>query len=493
MLHLGRRLFVAAVIGAAICCSGAAADASADVGYAAQLRGGPGFSAVGGWIELRGVDDAKSLRVDIGDFYSETFADPATELSTGYITGLAGGDEVEIRQPAGAADPTQVLTLAAPTIDADAGMVFGSIPAGATGEVVTDGSCGRAREAHSGVAPGPYIFDYDDFDPGVFQTVIATDAAGNTTSLTSAAAGETPCFQVNASSSPQSFEVAVTHLTGKTLDTSRLVLLRDGQVLLDVLGDGTGVSGTPSATPRSGDELALYTPAGLLDPTYSVTLPELDAGFDTLTDLVTVNAPAASSLRAAPAGAVNFRAAGNVAAGETQFDFAAPGGGYPAFDLTGAGVAIDFANPAHTLEYVVDAQRTDVPVAPTGPVTGVSDPVPPVRSQSTGPKIRLTVATRLKLNSLIKGGLRVKLRSSAAGGARLSCSVGRTKIATGSAKARAGTITVTLKLTRSGRAALKKLVAKGRSFASRRATVTARVTDTSGASSTSARHTTIRR
>lgn len=125
-------------------------------------------------------------------------------------------------------------------------------------ELITDGACGRESSTSPACRRANQRCRTRLSTAGSFQTLIVTDALGNSTSLTDAAPGETPCFQVNASSAPRSFK-AMTHLTGTTIEASHPD--RGADVLMDAGGDGTGVAGVPDATPQPGDVLTLDTSA----------------------------------------------------------------------------------------------------------------------------------------------------------------------------------------------------------------------------------------
>lgn len=491
---------VSALATLAFACFCVPAHASGTITYAADLRSAEGSAGAGGRVELQGVSTGVSLRVEIGPpaapaIFSATEPVPSQTYASPYVTGIGPGDEIRVWQPADASAPTDVLRVAAPEVDAGiTTTVF--VPTGMTGELITDGACGRESSDVAGLPEGESAVPHPSFTPGSFQTLIVTDALGNSTSLTDAAPGETPCFQVNASSAPRSFKVAATHLTGTTIEASHLVLTRGTDVLMDAGGDGTGVAGVPDATPQPGDVLTLDTPSH----NYSVVLPEVGAAHDPAAGLVQVDAPAAGRLSAEVLdGGFNIRSARDTDSGETDFDFASPQGSFGPFDLaTAAGVAVTYNSPGYDLEYLVDS-AAPLPTGPTdsGPTT-TDPPVEPVstpvEAKAVRPKVKLALPAEIDVSRLgSKLGRGLKLSFTCAAPARYTFllafpSQGRASskvLATANGSVKAGKRTAKLKFTRAGVKAMRSLKR------SRRAVLTIQTRTATGLTSMTTRSTKI--
>jgi hypothetical protein len=149
-------------------------------------------------------------------------------------------------------------------------------------------------------------------------------------------------------------------------------------------------------------------------------------------------------------------------------DYGVPQSTYPAVDLRiDDRITATYEDPNHTLQYSFDAAPGDL--------------VAPVQSIKLAGNLK-----RKTLTKAFKKGYKVKVKSNEPGAASLTLAFPKSKagkavtLAKASRNVVAGTTTVTLKFTKAGKKALKKL----RKRSSRLATLTSKVTDASGNVST---------
>lgn len=460
--------------------------------YSTYLNGAGGFSAAGGSLSIQGVDASKSIRVEVTPLAGPAYApvevqSPGSAVDLPFIPGLAGGDTVTVWQPADKSEGPTEHVVEAPTIRYEAGALKGTVPAGFTASIQTDTACQREAQQFASV---PNDFDYPFAgEDGMFMTISASNTDGDVSVLTTSTEGETPCFRVNASSRISGFDVAATHLNGTTAETSRVVLRRAGAIVAQASGDGTGAYINSGAKALPGDVVELYRPADAVAPSKAVAVPTFTSTFNTSTDVVATNGPAASAVRITPQATIQFRLQRGVAAGASSFDFSQAGNSFPAFNIQpSAGVYAEYVNPDHTLEYYVDSTDVTPVIAPEDPkVVGKGGTEP---KDARRPKIGLLLQKTAKysLSSLaatVSSDEPVRftatLRFPKSGKLKaVKLAVARGHVSTGSAKFR-------LKPPRAGKRALRSVAT------TRRAVLTVKAIDTAGNSTTASRSITIKR
>lgn len=472
------------------------AGASAVYPFSVELDDGVYHDTAGGTVGVSSLNTGQTTRVLVKPPSAPARLDIShaaglSFYSSPYLTGLQAGDVISVYQPSGAGSPTDSFTVPSSPVAAQIGgtTVTGSIPAGFEGGLnigyrIATSSQPLSLKAGPFSAPVPLVIPGDTF---YLNLASATD---DYVSQLTHAPGETPLISVSATGgvslppgsppSPGSFGIDVDNLMASVAPSVRVISRRGGTPYFDKSAVASGVSGSTETQPLPGDVIEVYRPQAAGAPSFTATIPSISAKFDPSVDLVAVDSPASGVLsvrvcRMFDCLADVRRTFRDIPAGRTFLDFATPQGLDPAVDLrSGDTVIVQWTNANYTFQYEYNAAQGDL--------------VAPAQSLTISKKLRLSALLRA-----VKSGLKVKLKSNEAGSARLTLTLGKTRLASGTAQAKAGTVTVKLKFTKSGKKALKKLKARGRKFKSQKATLTSVLTDSSGNSSSKSKSTTIKR
>jgi hypothetical protein len=468
----------------------ATASAAPVFKYSISLDDGAYSSPAGGNIVINGLDATKSTRVIVSQpagpnrLDTGTIAAASTQYSSPFVASLSPGDTITVRQPAASVAPTE--TFGVPpfvvNIAVGASALTGTMPAGFTGAIIGEYRCNN-DPLPSPLVPGPFSVPTAKIVPGEKVQLNATSATGDSVSYASHAPGETACVEINArpasppttgeSPSPTPYRLIVDNMNTNVAATARVVLRRGAAILIDVSEDDPSISVPTGVQPIPGDVVDIYRPKTAPAPMHSKTIPPVSAVFDPAVDLVAVDSPAAGAILAGPCRAFtcaseNFRARLNAPAGRKLLDFTVAEGINAPIDLRPDDrLGVTYEDPDYTISYTFQGSLGDL-VAPNQSVK---------------------LSSKLKRNSLTKAfkkGYKVKVKSNEAGTASLALAFPKAKagkavtLAKANRSVIAGTTTVTLKFTKVGKKALKKL----RKRSSRLATLTSTVTDASGNVST---------
>ncbi|MGK2877987.1 MAG: hypothetical protein ACSLFF_05370 [Solirubrobacterales bacterium] len=492
---------------ALLACSTGVAQAGAIYDFDVELDDGVQHLTVGGDLRVTGLNSAQTRRIIVAPpsgpnrLDSGVVVSSSTSYSPPYITGLAPGDTVSVRQPGDSPGPTEVFTIPDASLNVFTGatVLTGSVPAGWIGSVRGDYRCELPLTVQT-VGAGAFSVPYSKVLPGEVVALSLFNPTGDRVELNRHSPGETPCVEVEAilyppsapggAVDPSPFEIDVDHLILSVSPSVRLVLRRGSTILADVSEDISYAGINFPTKPLPGDVVDVYRPKTAPTPTFSMTLPQVSGVFDPAVDKVAMKTPAAGMIaayfcRTYICSGENLRASLNVPAGVNLLDFSRAQSYYPAMDLRpddlNAGV---YEDPDHTLSYYFEITPGDL-VAPT-------------QSIKLAGKIK-----RSKLIKAFKKGFKIKLQSTEAGTAKLSLTLppASTKskkkpkkkprtitLASATKPVRVGSTTIFLKFTKSGKRALKKLPKKG----SRSAVLTSTVTDASGNASTIVKKTKIK-
>lgn len=488
----GLRLLIAVVCACALSAALApAAPAATLFEYTTFLDlTGVSHPSAGGAVGISGLDASKDTKVTVrppsGTGTSITQGNTLTSFNFPHTAGVAPGDLVEVRQPSTSIAPTE--TYAIPSFSLSlvngASTISGSVPAGMIGVLGGDQRCNAKPDPHE-FPGGAFSVTYPKILPGERIDYSLRNADGNDVYASAASPGETPCVVVRSEGTgavppgtpPEStpYFLQVGHLIASQGGPSvRAVLRRGNTPLTDTSADSTSVNASFATQPQPGDIVDIYRPKTAASPTFTMTVPQVTGKFDPSVDLVAVDAPAAYSIetRFCPpfiCNASNSRGAIGTAAGRTLFDFSKPDTSVPAADLQPDSiVTIEYYNSENTFDFSARAAPGDL--------------VAPVQS--------FKLSNKLKLASLVKAlkkGYKIKLKSNEAGTAKLTLG----KLASARSSVKAGSNNITLKFSKSGKRAVRKLAAK-KHPKSLSVTLTSVVTDSSGNASTFGKKTKIK-
>jgi antitoxin (DNA-binding transcriptional repressor) of toxin-antitoxin stability system len=473
-----------------------AASAGSVLRFTVYLDDGVFLDAPGGSVIVNGLDGAKNTRVVVSsptgpDRLDVTQPAGPTVFASPTITGLSPGDSIRIYQPSAAVVPVETHTVPDVRVDLTVGSstLAGSLPAGSIGSVMGDWRCGSNPIATT-IHGGAFSLAYRPVIPGETITIAEVGPSLDRVYRTQHAPGETPCITIDTGHptllapgsppDPEPHSIEVDHLLASVAPSVRAVVRRGGSVLLDVFSDTPSLAETTAVQPLPGDVVEIYRPKTAPAPIATMTIPAISSKFDASVDLVAIDSPAAGMVAASACRALSClstqrRGVLSAPAGRKLLDFRAAQNTFAPFDMRPDDrVDGEFTNPEYTLDYLFTVPAGDL----------------------AAPTLSARLAKRIRLASLLKSlrkGYAVTLTSNEAGSARLTLSLGRARLAIAAAGLHAGGNTVKLKFTSAGRRELRRLRARGRRFKSRRATLTAVVTDAAGNSSTATRLTTIRR
>jgi hypothetical protein len=424
-------------------------------------------------------------------FFTVTQALGITSYYSSSINGLAPGDTIEVRQPSAAVSPTEsyVIPAITTTMTVGSGVVSGAVPANQLIEVDSGALCGNmgGKSVRIGKTPGSYSTTFKQ--PLVVGDYVRTSAysdAGDELSYFAYTAGEAPCLSVTSSpnndvepgapATAKPFSIYLGGLTGSVAPDFKLVQSRGGTALFTTTS-GAGFFATDVAQPAlPGDRFDIYRPQGAATPTYSYVVPQVTAVFDPSVDLVAVDAPATTAVSAFPCRqytcpSENTRTARARPAGRTILDFSKDSGDGAIVDLLATDrVNAEVTMPGTKLQYDVAA--------------AVGDLVAPVASAKLPRTIKIAA-----LAKALKKGYKLKLTSNEPGTAALTLG----KLAKVTVPVKSGSNTLTLKFTKSGKKAIKKLAAAGRKAKPLSVSLTSLVTDAAGNTASTTKKSTIKR
>ncbi|MBI4898647.1 MAG: hypothetical protein HY827_09830 [Actinobacteria bacterium] len=397
---------------------------------------------------------------------------------------LVPGDVVQVYQGAvypadpPVTAPTEIFTIPPFTVGGTPGspVVSGIAEDGSLVRVRHVLACTEDSDSASAVrTPGAFSATFAmPIQSGDWLYAKLTQPDGDTVGIRNSVFGDANCTYVDAASRSYGYfeqypyRVAVTGLDANAAPTTKVLLRRRGLVVASK--DDYSLLLTAGQKPQPGDVVELYRPKDAASPSMAWTIPGLSGVFDAGSDRAAVDAPAASTInaeicRVADCAAQTVRTARDTAAGKTIFDFTKP---------EGFGDKIDVRS---------DDQASGWWYSPDEHFSVSFDLVPGDLSPPTG---KLTVAKRLNLRRKI----RIRLRSDEAGAAIVALTVpkmpraaakGSVKLAGAKATLKVGANTISLKLTKAGRKAFKRIAKSRRSSA---ATVTVTLTDAAGNAST---------
>lgn len=286
--------------------------------------------------------------------------------------------------------------------------------------------------------------------------------------------GDTPCIGADAQTQEDGyynatpFKVFVNGLDMGAIPTVRTVLRRAGTIIGE---DNSGVVDLQvDRRPQPGDVVEVYRPAVAAAPTFSWTIPQMSGVFDAGGDLAAIDAPASHYIevedcRAKDCGGRSTRMLHGTAAGRSFYSFKdAWGWDGPVDVLADDQVFCSWYSSDGNNSFRFNLAPGDL----------------------TAPKGKLTVAKRLNL----RRKLRIKLSSNEAGKAVVALTVPKlpstaakrsVKLATAKATVKSGVNTISLKLTKAGKKSLKRISRGAKAPA---ATLTVKLTDAAGNSST---------
>lgn len=407
---------------------------------------------------------------------------------------------IEVYQPAVVGPPlvppTAKLVVPNVTIAPVPGAttVTGTAPDGWSVQLQRSAACFPSMEIHAALVSGGTwsaalrtpIKGQDGFD------AIAVSPTGDTVSPggSDEVPGDGQCVMVSTisnSTTPASkpFVVSATGLDG-AIPTTRIVLRRGGAVLADQ--NSASINLPASTKPSPGDTIDVYRPQGASSPAYSWTIPQISSVYDIGAGLVAVDAPAASRVMATPCRPF-----------ACSLEFVLYG---PSTTSTPAGRTLLTMAPQQVLAGPYDLSRGFLPgdlaiagwVAPDGSKFYLFDSV---AGDLTAPSGKLSLPKSTSASKLRKSGkFKFKLSSSEVGNASIALTIpakkkGKKPVKIGSLKAsiKNGSNKLSLKLSKSGKKAVKSLERSGKSV---KATLTITLTDASGNVTTIVKSTTLK-
>lgn len=446
-------------------------------------------TATRGRVTINGIDQTKTTRVRWMQGASEiSHADFPTGTATPEVTfaALAAGDAVQVQQPIGTTlesfpIPPQGIVAAAGSTSAT-----GTAPVGWQSLLLTPGTCNSGDGYESvpvagggfGVALSRAPLAGDQFE------LYSYSGKGDRVRYLTRLGGESPCIDVDAharppllgsSPDPAPFGVRVSYLRAAVASDARVTIVRGGTPIFDqtaALSSGS-VSWDLAAKPQSGDVVSIYRPSGAAAPASTFAIPQLSAIYDAGVGLAAIDGPAGNFATVwVDTGYLmqaNVREAYHQAAGRTLFDFSHSQGGSPAISLG-------------------EVTNREARWGSADGLASFSFDLAP--GDLTAPRLKLRLSSKVKLSAVrSKFSFKVSSTESTRVKARLefpAARKGKKPLAVATASATIGTKpkNVSAKLTSKGRAALRKLRAKGKRFKSQKATLTLIATDAAGNAST---------
>lgn len=455
---------------------------------------------------VHGLDATKVTTIRVVRGGLEQFRDDNAAGSTDeyFYTQLNPGDVVEVYQGAAypanppVTAPTDSFTVPNFTIAGAAGspLATGAISDGWSVYVSRYPACSGPSDAvPAAAAAGAYTATFPmALGSGDQLNGTAVSTGGDRIQERTTVAGDAGCVYADAQTESNLFESTPYGISTWGLDplvapTTRMLLRRAGAILADDNNDSIGLPS--SIMPAPGDVIEVYRPMGALSPAYSWTIPQISGRFDFGNELVAIDAPAAAEIgvyvcRPVVCGSSPDRGALNVPAGRTIFSYATPQARERAFDIHPDDVVgAWWYSPEYRDEYDFDVVPGDL-TSPIGKITLARV----LRLAKIGKKIKF------KLNSNEAGRAVSTLTSTPnlpkahRGGKKSSDAAKKrpVKLASASTVLVAGTRTISLKVTKTGKKTIKKMLAARKN---QKATLTVTLTDASGNVTTVVKNTTL--
>ncbi|MGK2877985.1 MAG: hypothetical protein ACSLFF_05360 [Solirubrobacterales bacterium] len=502
-MKLIRATLLLALMLAATAAAVPAAQAATIFDYEVSVDDGASAFPASGDVRVEQLDTTKTTRIIVSPptgpnrYDSGVLALGASGFSTPDITSLTGGDTITVRQPGTSLAPTESIVIPPIQINLSvgAGVITGFMPAGVVGAIYGENRCNDRPVPHS-LPSGSFSIPYGKMLPGEKVQAIAATLDGDDFYYLRHAPGESPCVEINAHTptppatgdppNATPYDLEVSNLNADVALSVRAVLRRGALILSDTSADALSINAEIAPQPLPGDVIDIYRPKTALTPSHSRTIPAVSAVFDSSAELVAVNGPAAAQImvglcRAFSCPMENIRTRLDVAAGRTFFDFKAAEGLFGPVDLRADDrVGVVYNDPDNLISHTFTAVPGDL--------------VAPQQSLKLPGKLKLAT-----LRKALKKGYKVKLKSNESGVAKLALTLPAATssakkksrpvtLATATKSVKVGTTTITLKFTKSGRKAIKKLSRKR----SRSVVLTSTVTDASGNASTIVKKTKIK-
>jgi hypothetical protein len=416
--------------------------------------------------------------------------------------GLVAGDVVQVFQPqlppgppGPAANESFTVPVLGFTSDTGASTLTGHAPDGIVAGIATlRDRCGAETDFETAFTPSGGSFSVPLATPiraGTRSRITIFPGGGDRVRITDRTSGEFPCLFVDGSIYPQNpgappvpkpYEFYIQSLR-EDIPNIRVVASRGGTTYLDESqSTSSSASITLATRPLPGDRIDIYRPAAAPTPSISHTVPDISATFDPGNGLVAIQGAATTMTFATVhntfLGGSNYYYVGSRPTGRTLVDFSRPFGWYAAPGIyDDATVIVSGVDAASDVSYRTSAVRGDL----TAPVVkaAIKKPIRVgkiakavtlklVASESTGARIALSLPTVLPnaRNPMRRPGKRMRI------------------VAKRTFNLSAGTSTVKIPLSKSGRSAVKQLRAAGRRLRAVPLTVTVTSTDSAGNKST---------
>ncbi|MBJ7458934.1 MAG: hypothetical protein JHD02_07100 [Thermoleophilaceae bacterium] len=474
------------------------ASAKVKYTYQAQIRPAAYSVSPNGSVQIGNLNPALSytIRVTLGGVPQAALNYPLGDTAR-YVTAntLAPGDTVTVEQPTGVTQET--FTVPNVSISGAAGSpnLSGNAPDGGATFARYEADCGLPGSDAFPVQPlgGSFSVSFPQaMTAGGLLTVTHLPGQGDRVIYESRIPGETPCLEAHAylypappdaAVDPDPYTLRANSLRPLVATGARLVLRRGGAIVVDYTSPSasTAINTDTAVQPLPGDALELYRPHTALVPSATFSIPSTRATYDTSNSLVAVDAPAAALLRFNVSSIYamweNSRTALSTSGGRTLFNFAVSDGPDPGISLAGREVyTAEWVSADGHGEYIFGGVAGDL----AAPVLSLK-----LANKFRLAKIRKSLSASLTSNEASTASLKLtipsKLKTSAAGKSST-----RT-LAASNVSVGAGTTKVKLKLTKSARKLLAKLI-KGR-YPDQKATLTVAATDFSGNVSTTVKTT----
>lgn len=400
-------------------------------------------------------------------------------------SGIEPGDVVEVYQPQTAnpvpdSVPTETWTVPTLTATVTAGQptVTGTSGAASLVRVRNSPACDEGGEQavfaslsgglYSAALPiAPAASDY--------YSVMAVEPDNDSVRINDRVPGDAYCVEIDAAVQTYGpipdafpFEVDVWGLD-QSIPTTRLVLRRSGSIIADE--NSTDLDLTAAQKPLPGDVIEVYRPAAAPTPAFTMAIPNVVSTFDPGNDLVAVDAPAAKYVDAQACTVFDCakwseRVSSAVPAGRTLFSFVQPFGWSPPFDLQpDSQVESEWVSADSHIYYEVTASVGDL-TSPVGKISLAKK----LKLKKIGKRIKF------KLNSNEAGTLKAKLTTATPkrrGKSKKQVTLASSK----TLAAKAGSNTVNLTVSKTGKKSIKKLVSYKKS---QTATLSITLTDAAG-------------
>lgn len=451
-------------------------------------------NSAGGTVKVSGLDPGQNVAFRILRGAAQQLAvsfGSGQSSQTFFWVGLAPGDKVEVQQPAGSVKETYTIPNVTVGGSAGSAVVNGNAPDGSIAVAHYSGSCyGWDSDLFPAtVQGGSYSINVAKaLAPGSLLAVTAYPGKGDEINILDRVPGETVCIEASSflqpndpgePPSPQPYSLRASGFRPAVATGARIVLRRGATALVDytVAGATSSIIKQTGELPKAGDVVEVYRPHTAPAPAATFTIPALSSKYDVSNGLVAVDGPAASFLQTFVGSqflqSSMSRGATNTPDGRTLFNFSVPQGAEPAMDLANASyMSHSWFSPSGTREFVFGSAPGDL--------------APPIlklklaskfKIAKLGSSLPVTITSSEAVATTIQLTLPAKLKTSAAKKPKKP-----TVIATSTARLKAGTQKVKIKLTKSGKKLLKKI--RAQHLPAQTATLTVTATDLSGNAAT---------